>query len=139
MLKVRILINNLKNSWSGRGGWYNHPMNTKDVGVENRKFMRVPFKCPVKYRLNEFDVFSGELAQDLSIGGLRLRCNTFIPLHASVKVRAQFSPSSEVLDLEGNVVWIRSLPYSDAFQIGLKFNEEALSRSRIAQYILSAS
>ena len=114
-------------------------MDANQTGVENRKFVRVPFKCPVKYRLNDQDVFSGELAQDLSTGGMRLRSNAFIPLHASVKIQVQFSPSSEVLDIEGDVVWVRTLPYGEIFQVGLKFNDGFLSRSRIAQYVLSAS
>lgn len=114
-------------------------METDQVGVENRKFVRVPFKCPVKYRLNEEDVFSGELAQDLSTGGMRLRCNTFLPLNSSVKVRVQFSPASEVVDIEGVVVWVRSVPYSEAYQVGLKFNEGVFARLRLAQYVLSAA
>ncbi len=101
--------------------------------------MRVAFKRPVKYRLNDEDVFSGELAQDLSTGGIRLRCNTFIPVNAPVKVRIQFAPSSEVVDIEGRVAWVKSLLYGETFQVGFKFNDGVLSRSRIAQYILSAS
>jgi uncharacterized protein (TIGR02266 family) len=105
-------------------------------GIENRKYPRVAFRMPVKYRLNEVAPFCGELAQDLSEGGMRIRSNEFLPLGSRVSVRLQLDKDPRLVDVEGRVVWVKFIPYSEVYQLGIEFEDKMpAQRENIARFV----
>ncbi len=99
-------------------------MATKTIDV--RRFKRVFFKRPVKVKPQGQEVFEGNLAQDLSQGGVRVFASEFVPLNSLVTVQVQLKDASKVLELQGRVAWVRFNPFSEDYQIGLEFAGDKL-------------
>ncbi len=106
---------------------------------ENRKYPRISFKRAVKFKVTVSDSFSGEIAQDLSAGGIRIRSHAFIPVGEQVSLGIQLKDSDQVVEVVGRVKWIRYNPHSESYQIGVEFAEDAMlfSRARIHRFINS--
>jgi c-di-GMP-binding flagellar brake protein YcgR len=109
------------------------------IGSESRKYPRVAFKKAVRYQLRGDEDLLGEVAQDLSEGGIRIRSNVFIPVGQEVRVGVQLSDSDQIVEVSGRVVWVRFNPYSEVYQVGIEFSSEsAFSRWRISRFAGSA-
>jgi len=105
------------------------------LGSESRKYPRVPFKQGVKCQLRGEDVGFGEAAQDLSEGGIRIRTSVFIPIGQEVSLGIQFDQADDVIEITGKVVWVRFNPYSEVYQIGVEFADQAaFPRWRIGRF-----
>ncbi|NTV29038.1 MAG: PilZ domain-containing protein [Candidatus Omnitrophica bacterium] len=105
------------------------------IGAENRKYPRVPFKRSVKCTIGKDDVQTGEIAQDLSEGGIRIRSNLFISLGQEVNLSLQLHEAEEIVEVTGRVVWVRYIPHSEIYQVGIEFAQEAEApRSRIGRF-----
>lgn len=103
-------------------------------GYDLRKFQRAPFRRPVRYKQMNAGVFGGHLAQDISVGGMRLNSNEFVPVGVRVVLQVQFEAQGRLLDMEAKVVWTRELPQMNGFQLGLEFVEgNVFERSTLAQ------
>jgi len=64
---------------------------------------------------------SGSLSGDISEGGLRLSVQEFIPLNTIVRLNIHVSDSARVLPAQGRVVWVREVPQSDRYDVGIEF------------------
>ena len=64
---------------------------------------------------------SGSLSGDISEGGLRLSIREFIPLNAIVRLQIHISDPARVLSAQGRVVWVREVPQSDRYDVGIEF------------------
>ena len=113
---------------------------------EKRKFKRIEFKEAIQYNIDSgialgdlqynidwhgpqhqmWSTFGGCLAYDLSEGGVRFRSNDFIPLNTEMSLKFQLESDSQV-DLKAKVVWVRQIPHSEIFQVGLKFEDSHLN------------
>ncbi|MBF0620174.1 MAG: PilZ domain-containing protein, partial [Candidatus Omnitrophica bacterium] len=89
-------------------------MDQAPFGVNHRKFSRVPFKRAVRYAALSAPVFGAQMAHDLSQGGIRINSETFFPVGSRVMVAIQLENEGRIIEVEGRVVWVRSLPYSEA-------------------------
>ncbi|MBF0388106.1 MAG: PilZ domain-containing protein [Candidatus Omnitrophica bacterium] len=105
-------------------------------GFDHRKFKRVPFKRPVKSKMINVEIYAGNLAYDISQGGIRINSSEFVAKGAHVILQVQLDMQGRLLELAGEVVWIRELPYSGGFQLGLQFNEgDSFEKCKIAQFV----
>ena len=108
-------------------------------GQEHRKYPRVSYKEGVQCKGREAEVFQGELAQDLSSGGIRIRSNMFFPVGEQISIGIRLMDNGRVgrmVEAVGKVVWVRFNPYSDYYQIGVEFeNNSNFTRSRINGFI----
>ena len=101
---------------------------------EKRTARRVIFRRPIEFEvlggsfpaveagLGEVQgkCFGGCLGFDLSLGGIRLYANDFVPVETVLTVR--FSVFNEhVISAEGRVVWVQRIPHSEYYQVGLQF------------------
>lgn len=93
----------------------------KKIGIDKRKYFRVDFKRPIKVHGKGVDLFQAHLAKDLSQGGIRVNSPEFIAVNSSVVVQIKLTDVGRVFDLEGKVAWVRQLPHTDGFQLGLEF------------------
>ena len=86
---------------------------------ERRQFGRVDFREPIQFRIGEQKII-GCLAQDISDGGIKVNSFEFLPLNTEIQLNIQLK-DEDAADLAGKVVWIQQVPFSDQFQIGVKF------------------
>ncbi len=106
-------------------------------GFDNRRFQRAPFKRPVKSKTSHVAIYAGNLAQDISQGGMRINSNEFVAVGSHVILQIQLESQTRVLDFNAKVVWVKELPYSDGFQLGLEFAEEAVfEKLKVAQFVV---
>ncbi len=93
------------------------------IKEDQRRFSRIEFRESVEYEVRDARHFGGCLSCDLSLGGMRINFEEFLPLHTLVNVRFR-DQSGRWVDLVGKVMWISKLPHTDRYQMGLKFVEE---------------
>ena len=105
---------------------------------EKRKFRRVDFREPINYQFSAGKDFGGCLSCDLSKGGIRVSFNGFIPLGTEVTINIKLPQAPGFINIRGKVAWVRQLPFSDRYQVGLKFEESNVSlkaKENIAGYV----
>lgn len=104
--------------------------------MDKRKYPRASFRKPVKYHSTTSGVFEGQLAQDLSEGGIRINTCEFLALGSVIYVQIQLAELDQVFDLDGKVVWVRELEHMDGYQLGIEFTGgRFFEKWKIAQYV----
>ena len=106
---------------------------------EQRRTRRIKADAPVRFQAKGKEHYSNCLSRDISLGGLRVKANQFIPLETALKVEIELK-NGEVIDGFGRVVWISQVPYSDWYELGLRFEEygsELNSRERLEQFVMA--
>jgi c-di-GMP-binding flagellar brake protein YcgR len=93
----------------------------QDKGRDKRRFPRLPFKEAVKFQIGEYTCPDGSLSKDISRGGISLTVNEFIPVKGQVVVYLQRNGESRLVELKGVVAWIKIIPESERYQIGVEF------------------
>jgi len=88
--------------------------------MNNRQYPRFPFKESVGYQVGEAPL-SGSLSGNISEGGLRLSVREFIPLNTIVRLQIHVSGPARVLPAQGRVVWVREVPRSERYDVGIEF------------------
>jgi len=89
---------------------------------KQRRYKRVVFREPYQLTTRKGELLGSSLSFDLSIGGIRLRAEDFLPLGSEVSIR--FSCKEDrLLTMNGKVSWVQKVPHSDAYQIGVEFDE----------------
>lgn len=63
------------------------------------------------------------VTRDLSLGGMRISCNTFYPVNTPLKINLTLNRSRRLLRVMGTIRWIRSLFEDELFDFGLKFED----------------
>ncbi len=101
-----------------------------DKHHDKRQYPRHPFKQAVKYQIGEYSCPDGSLSKDLSQGGICLTVSQFVPVKGCVVLYLQRSQESKVIVVKGTVNWIKMLPESDRYQIGVHFEglDESVQR-----------
>lgn len=105
---------------------------------DSRRYKRVPFKRGVRVCHQSRGVFEGNLAQDISQGGVRVFTSDFIPILTVVTVLVQLKDKTSVLEFQAKVVWVRYNPLSENYQLGLEFMDDKLrANEAVAQFVES--
>lgn len=91
------------------------------VGTEQRRFKRVPFQRPVRYKPKDVALFSSHSAQDISQGGLRINSGSFVPVGTVLSLQVKLADESPILDMYAKVVWVKYVPHLEMYQLGLEF------------------
>ena len=89
--------------------------------AENRKFPRAGISFPIECRpLPEKNYFY-TVSKDLSLGGVKIISNQFLPKNDTLKVSINLI--DKVLDLKAKVAWCNQERMSDRYSAGLEFVE----------------
>ena len=110
---------------------------------QKRKFPRFPFRDAVSYHLYQTpQKFGGCLAYDIGEGGVKINFHDFIPLGTEItlKMRLGQKSTSRIIDIAGRVVWVIRVPFSDYYQVGVKFIDTISNlkpKEEIGQYLKS--
>lgn len=104
--------------------------NPNDKSREKRQHPRYPFKQAVKFQIGEYSCPDGSLSRDLSRGGICLTVNQFVPVKGSVILYLQEHRQAKIIVVKGTVSWVKMLPDSDRYQVGIQFEhmDESVQR-----------
>jgi len=104
---------------------------------DQRQFRRIAFREALEFEVDRFKDFMGSTACDLSSGGVRIRCEKFMPLGTSIRVKFQIA-EAQVFILMGKIVWIQQEPFGGYYQLGVEFHKDdsnEFKRRRIHNFI----
>ncbi len=109
---------------------------------EKRRNQRVRFQEAVDFQIKDTPHVAGSLACDLSEGGIKINLNDFVPLNTEIDLTLFFNKEPNIITLSGKVVWIRQIPFSERYQLGLEFignDPDSISESakEVHRYIQS--
>ncbi len=88
--------------------------------MDKRQYPRFSFNEAVVYQTGEAPS-SGSLAADISHGGVRIRVQEFIPLRTVISMKIHLGNPVRTVPIKGKVVWVREVPHSEVFDIGIEF------------------
>ena len=91
--------------------------------MDQRKHPRFSFTEPVGYQTNEASLPAGALAGDISRGGVRIRVQQFIPLRTVLELKIHMTNPDRIVPVKGQVMWVREVPHSEVYDIGIRFIE----------------
>jgi Tfp pilus assembly protein PilZ len=112
-------------------------MDSHQKDRDKRRFPRLPFKEAVKFQTGEFNSPDGSLSRDLSHGGICLTINEFIPVKGEVILYIQREDEERVVELKGTVAWIKVIPDSERYQVGIEFHDlDESSRREVNRIIV---
>ena len=61
------------------------------------------------------------LTKDISLGGVNIRTDTFLPVETVVKMELSLPKMQKIVCIKGKVKWAKSLYGDEVFEIGLEF------------------
>lgn len=91
--------------------------------MEKRQYPRLDFTEPVGYQEHDEYPESGCTANDISQSGVRIRVNEFMPLRKIISLKLHLNNPTRVVSVRGQVMWVREVPYSETFDVGIRFLE----------------
>lgn len=78
---------------------------------------------------------NGSLGKDISQGGVQIRVQQFLPLRSIVNLKIHLTNPSRTVPVKGLVVWVREVPESEVFDIGIQFMELDRTDMSLESYI----
>ena len=104
--------------------------------TDKRKFNRILESAEITYRSLSKVKTKGTLSKDISKGGLKFIVREFIPKDSMLKIKINLKKIPLSFETTGKVKWIRRIPNSERFDIGVEFVEIARSvLIHLEQYI----
>ena len=102
---------------------------------ENRRgYSRLSFSESVEYTHPDVTV-NGSVAGNISLSGISLKVQEFIPMGTCLELQIPLGSSSKVIWVKGQVVRIREVLADGCYEIGLKFIKDEASMRAIGAYI----
>lgn len=101
---------------------------------DKRIFPRFLFSEPVAYAQPE-DIVNGSVAGNVSLSGMSLRVQEFVPVGVILEVQIRLDQSPKVIWAKGQVVRVREVLSEDCYEIGLKFIENTECVKAVGEYI----
>ncbi|HOW35279.1 MAG TPA: PilZ domain-containing protein [Candidatus Omnitrophota bacterium] len=90
---------------------------------DKRKSTR--FDCRVPVVCKKGNAFDSSLTLDISRGGVGFLSTKFIPVNTKMPIELALTPDSEPILAVGKVRWVRQLPSSDFYRVGMTFADVA--------------
>ncbi len=106
------------------------------MGHDLRQYRRFACDAPVAFEQAD-GTDQGGLVKDLSLGGVKVCLNQFVPLNSIVSMKLRLTNPDRVVPVRGRVVWVKELSASERFEVGLQFIAESQADSLIRGYLRS--
>ncbi len=102
-----------------------------------RRYQRYPFYEPVSFQQKHLETpLEGSLSEDISLQGLKLNVNEFIPLNTVLELQIQIPGQVRMVFVNAKVVWVKESPKRiDGWQVGLELVDDKSSLSEIENYV----
>ena len=65
--------------------------------------------------------FSYNLTKDISLKGVKIRANTFLPINALLKIELSLTKPARLFSVLGKVRWVKTLYAGESFEMGIAF------------------
>lgn len=88
---------------------------------EQRRFPRFHYSIPIKYHQQDQAVPAYTVTRDLSVGGIKLLANHFIPRGTGMQIEVDI-PRLETINASAKVVWSSRISHTDEYLCGLNFS-----------------
>jgi len=95
---------------------------------DKRKFPRVDVSFPIEYKPLPARNYFYTVSKDLSLGGVKIVSNYFLPKNDTVKVNVNLIDS--ILGLKAKVAWCNKERLSERYSTGLEFVETSESSKK---------
>lgn len=101
---------------------------------EKRRFPRIAFKAPLRYKIRGRQESANVLSEDVGIGGISFLNNAFISPQTPVEL--EFNLLSRSLNPIGRVAWSLPLRHSNRYRTGVEFLEfDPGQKNRLLEYV----
>ena len=97
--------------------------NSIKVFKEQRQFTRVPLYSPLRFQIKSSHHFAATLSRDISMGGMRVLSDDFLPLGTSLVLEVTMGDTPRIVNAVAEVVWAQRMPHAERYQLGLRFSE----------------
>ena len=97
---------------------------------------RFLFSEPVAVSLPEVSI-NGGIAGNISLGGMSLKVQGFVPMGIILELQLRFGQSPKVIWAKAQVVRVRQVLNEDCYEIGLKFIRDEACAKAIGKYIIA--
>ncbi|PIQ89562.1 MAG: hypothetical protein COV72_02760 [Candidatus Omnitrophica bacterium CG11_big_fil_rev_8_21_14_0_20_42_13] len=87
-----------------------------------RRFPRFNYSIPVKYQLRNELIPFYTVTRDISVGGLKILTNKFIPPNTDISIEVKLT-SERIINAKTKVAWSNRIEHSEQYLSGLKFFE----------------
>ncbi len=94
---------------------------------DRRKYVRYPFNRPVDIRLTDSGQWEKVVGEDISGGGMGVRCENTFPVGANVVV------ALPVMEIPGEVCWNKK--GRRALKMGIMFTVDDYTRDKVVEFI----
>lgn len=102
---------------------------------EQRRFPRFHYSVPIKYRQKDEVTPTYTVTRDISIGGLKILTNRFIPRGTDMAIEIEI-PRDNVINAAVNVIWSNRISHSDQYLSGVKFSEiDEVGKKNISELV----
>jgi hypothetical protein len=97
------------------------------AGMEKREAKRITEETRITITLLSKDLvppgktFSYNLTKDISLKGVKIRANTFLPINALLKIELSLTKPIRLISVLGKIRWIKTLYAGESFEIGIAF------------------
>jgi len=88
---------------------------------ERRKYVRIPEKSQITYKVIPAAGADRYVTKNISANGIKFLVHKFIPKKSLLKIRLTFGRAPLALEGMVRVVWIREVPNSGDYEIGVQF------------------
>ena len=87
----------------------------------NRIYPRFSLTEPVLYQRPAFGSPKGSLANNISLGGIKLSVPEFVPIGTVLRMHINFSNPMRTVVANGKVMWIKEIGSGERYEIGVEF------------------
>ena len=101
---------------------------------DKRVAPRFIFSEPVAYGQPDVTI-SGSVAGNISLSGISLRVQGFVPVGTVLELQVRLGPSPKLVWVKAEVVRIREVLSEDCYEIGLKFLSDENCIKAVGEYV----
>jgi c-di-GMP-binding flagellar brake protein YcgR len=116
------------------------------AGPERRKFVRIPFSFPIRFKVCGFDkknlqeegISQYAYSNNISIGGIQLKLAEKVKAGQFIKMKMTLpiGPDCKVLNLLGQILWTRKDEVDKQFYTGVSFIDmEEAQKNTMEEFI----
>ncbi len=103
---------------------------------ERRACPRIPTYHPISFQTSGTWQRVETLLKDLAVNGLRCVSPSAIPVWTEVEIELRLAAGHPPVRVRGQTVWVRAIPHSDQFDLGIEFlNPPDQDRQRLSAYL----
>ena len=95
------------------------------MAEERRQVKRLTEYLPVSLQHRSTPGLLHTLTKDISTAGMRCLSQVAFPVQTKLTVEMTLPRTSHSVTVQGQTVWLRTIPHSDQFELGIMFTEIA--------------